>query len=148
MDQFLLLRALDARGGAAVHESYRYCTIYFIRDWQGMSFFVLQSSTCSIWEALTKLKKSAQLRKSSKCQIFSPVVQWAPSQTTRFLVLAGARRCALETCGKKKCELRFKAWLNLYIKPYRPTKELLEIFEDRDDVKKVLDRQIIRRKNL
>ena len=38
---------------------------------------------------------------------FGPVVHWAPSQTTRFLVLAGARRCALETCGKKKCELRF-----------------------------------------
>ena len=27
---------------------------------------------------------------------------WAPSRTTRVLVLAGARRCALETCGKKK----------------------------------------------
>ena len=34
-----------------------------------------------------------------------PVVQWlvhrAPSRTTRVPVLAGARRCALETCGKK-----------------------------------------------
>ena len=34
-----------------------------------------------------------------------PVVQWsvhrAPSPTTRFLVLAGARRCAHKTCGKK-----------------------------------------------
>ena len=33
-----------------------------------------------------------------------PVVQlsvhWAPSRTTRVLVLAGARRCALETCKK------------------------------------------------
>ena len=28
-------------------------------------------------------------------------VHWAPSQTTRVLVLAGARRCALETYGKK-----------------------------------------------
>ena len=48
-----------------------------------------------------------------------PVVQWSvhytPSWTTRVLVLAGARHCALETCGKKKCELLFKAWLNLYI---------------------------------
>ena len=34
-----------------------------------------------------------------------PVVQWsvhwAPSQTTRVLVLAGARPCALGTCGEK-----------------------------------------------
>ena len=34
-----------------------------------------------------------------------PVVQWsvhwAPSRTTRVLVLAGARPCALGTCGKK-----------------------------------------------
>ena len=33
-------------------------------------------------------------------------VHWAPSWTTRVLVLAGARRCALEMCGKKICELR------------------------------------------
>ena len=37
----------------------------------------------------------------------SPVVsalgsESAPSRTTQVLVLAGARRCALETCGKKK----------------------------------------------
>ena len=35
----------------------------------------------------------------------SPVVQWsvhwAPSQTTHVLVMARARRCTLETCGKK-----------------------------------------------
>ena len=29
-------------------------------------------------------------------------VHWAPSRTTRVLFLAGARRRALETCGKKK----------------------------------------------
>ena len=29
-------------------------------------------------------------------------VRWASSRTTRVLVLAGARRSALETCGKKK----------------------------------------------
>ena len=38
-----------------------------------------------------------------------PVVQWsvhwALSWTTQVLVLAGARHCALETCGKKKCKL-------------------------------------------
>ena len=38
-----------------------------------------------------------------------PVVQWsvhwAPSRTTWVLVLAGARRCALETCGKKNARL-------------------------------------------
>ena len=33
-------------------------------------------------------------------------------------------------------------------KPYKPTKEHLGTLEDRDDVKKVLDRGIIRRKNL
>ena len=33
-------------------------------------------------------------------------------------------------------------------KPYKPTKELLETLENRDDVKKVLDRGIIRGKNL
>ena len=41
-------------------------------------------------------------------------MHWAPSWTIRVLVLAGARRCALKTCGKKS-ELRFYAWLNLYI---------------------------------
>ena len=49
------------------------------------------------------------------CPVVQWSVHWAPSRTTRVLVLAGARRCALETCGKKKCELHFKAWLNLYI---------------------------------
>ena len=49
------------------------------------------------------------------CSVVQWSVHWAPSRTTRVLVLAGARRCALETCGKKKCELRFQAWLNLYI---------------------------------
>ena len=29
------------------------------------------------------------------------LVHWAPSRTTQVLVLAGARRCALETCEKK-----------------------------------------------
>ena len=29
-------------------------------------------------------------------------VHWAPSRTTGVLVLAGARCCALETCGKKE----------------------------------------------
>ena len=48
------------------------------------------------------------------CPVVQWSVHWAPSRTTRVLVLAGARRCALGTCGKKKCELRFKAWLNLY----------------------------------
>ena len=36
---------------------------------------------------------------SSPCQWS---VHWAPSRTTRVLAQAGARRCALETCGKKK----------------------------------------------
>ena len=34
-------------------------------------------------------------------------VHWAPSRTTRVLVLAGARRCALETCGKKTTRAPF-----------------------------------------
>ena len=50
------------------------------------------------------------------CPVVQWSVHWAPSWMTWVLVLAGARRCALETCGeKKKCELRFQAWLNLYI---------------------------------
>ena len=48
------------------------------------------------------------------CSVVWWPVHWAPSQTTWFLVLAGARHCALETCGKKKCELCFQALLNLY----------------------------------
>ena len=43
------------------------------------------------------------------------MVNCAVSRTTQVLVLAGARRCVLVTCGKKKCELRFYARLNLYI---------------------------------
>ena len=33
---------------------------------------------------------------------------WAPSRTTWVLVLAGARRCALETCGKKNLSSAFR----------------------------------------
>ena len=36
------------------------------------------------------------------CSVVQWSVHWAPSRTTRVLVLAGARRCALETCGKKE----------------------------------------------
>ena len=35
------------------------------------------------------------------CSVVQWSVHWAPSRTTRVLVLAGARRCALETCGEK-----------------------------------------------
>ena len=52
------------------------------------------------------------------CPVVHWSVHWALSRTTRVLALAGARRCALETCGEKKCELRFQAWLNLYIKHF------------------------------
>ena len=38
------------------------------------------------------------------CSVFRWSVHWAPSQTTQVLVLAGARRCALETCRKKKMQ--------------------------------------------
>ena len=38
----------------------------------------------------------------------SPVVSALGSESDDLvLVLAGARHCALETCGKKQCELRF-----------------------------------------
>ena len=33
---------------------------------------------------------------------------WAPSRTTWVLVLAGARLCALETCGKKNASSAFR----------------------------------------
>ena len=36
------------------------------------------------------------------CPVVQWSVHWAPSRTTWVLVLAGARHCALETCGKKK----------------------------------------------
>ena len=50
------------------------------------------------------------------CPVVQWSVHWALSWTTWVLVLAGARCCALETCWKKKkCKLRFQAWLNLYI---------------------------------
>ena len=35
------------------------------------------------------------------CPVGQWSVHWAPSPTTRVLVLAGARRCAFGTCGKK-----------------------------------------------
>ena len=35
------------------------------------------------------------------CPVVQWLVHWAPSRTTRVPVLAGTRRCALETCGKK-----------------------------------------------
>ena len=35
------------------------------------------------------------------CPVVQWSVHWAPSRTTRVLVLVGARRSALETCGKK-----------------------------------------------
>ena len=45
-----------------------------------------------------------QLYRGTPTPRLCSVVQWsvhsAPSRTTRVLVLAGARRCALETCGK------------------------------------------------
>ena len=49
------------------------------------------------------------------CLVVQWSVHWTPSRTTQVLVLAGARRCALKTCRKKKCEFHFQAWLNLYI---------------------------------
>ena len=35
------------------------------------------------------------------CPVVQWSVHWAPSQTTHVLVMARARRCTLETCGKK-----------------------------------------------
>ena len=35
-------------------------------------------------------------------------VHWAPSRTTRVLVLAGVRCCALGTCGKKNASSAFR----------------------------------------
>ena len=42
------------------------------------------------------------------CSVVQWSVHWAPSRTTRVLVLAGARRCALETCGKKNASSAFR----------------------------------------
>ena len=38
------------------------------------------------------------------CSVVQWSVHWALSRMTWVLVLAGARRCALETCGKKKMQ--------------------------------------------
>ena len=35
------------------------------------------------------------------CPVVQWSVYWAPIRTARALILAGARCCALETCGKK-----------------------------------------------
>ena len=40
------------------------------------------------------------------CSVVQWLVHWTPKWTTWVLVLAGARHCALETCGGKKCKLR------------------------------------------
>ena len=42
-----------------------------------------------------------QLYRGHASSVVQWLVHWAPSRTTRVLVLAGAKRCALETCGKK-----------------------------------------------
>ena len=41
------------------------------------------------------------------CPVVQWSVHWAPSRTTRVLILAGARHCALETCRKKKMQAPF-----------------------------------------
>ena len=38
------------------------------------------------------------------CSVVQWSVHWAPSWITWVLVLAGARRCALETCEEKKTQ--------------------------------------------
>ena len=49
------------------------------------------------------------------CPVVQWSVHWAPSRTTRVLVLARARRCALETCGKNKIRAPLLGLANLYI---------------------------------
>ena len=61
------------------------------------------------------------------CSVVWWSVHWALSQTTWFLVLAGARHCALETCGKKKMRALLSGFaksiynlchLHTFCKPY------------------------------
>ena len=63
----------------------------------------------TVQDATFNMRGQLYRRHANATALFSsPVVSaLGPSRTTRVLVLAGARRCALETCGKKKCELRF-----------------------------------------
>ena len=42
------------------------------------------------------------------CSVVQWSKHWALSRTTWVLVLAGARRCALETCGKKNASSAFR----------------------------------------
>ena len=48
------------------------------------------------------------------CPVVQWSVHWAQSRTTWVLVLAGARRCALEMCGKKNASSAFRLGL-IYI---------------------------------
>ena len=45
---------------------------------------------------------------ASALSVFQWSVQWAPSRTTWVLVLARARCCALEMCGKKNANSAFR----------------------------------------
>ena len=48
------------------------------------------------------------------CSVVQWSRHWAPSRTTRVLVLAGARRCALKSCGKKNASSALRLGL-IYI---------------------------------
>ena len=66
------------------------------------------------------------------CSVIQWSVHWAPSQTTRVLVLARARHCVLEMCrGKKKCKLCFQTQLNLDIR--NPCIEKLKLKKTRKE---------------
>ena len=61
------------------------------------------------------------------CSVVRWSVHWAPSQTTQVLVLAGARRCTLEMCRKKKMQaalsglaksIIISCHLHTFCKPY------------------------------
>ena len=53
------------------------------------------------------------------CPVVQWSVHWAPSRTTRVLVLAGARRCALGTCRKKNVSSAFRLGLIYILSTYQ-----------------------------
>ena len=91
-----------------------YVSCVFIEIW----------STWEVWKALKKLELLSAMPQALQpykvllltcvvsctvgtsmprlCSVVQWSVHWAPSRTTRVLVLAGARHCDLETCRKKK----------------------------------------------
>ena len=85
---------------------------------ENLSSYIINKLTLSL-SLVRSLNESGQLltcvvncdrgeANTRLCSVVQWSVHWAPSQTTQVLVLAGARRCVLETCGKKNASSAFR----------------------------------------